>query len=181
MRAELALAGMASLLISASASAAVADSSAAGFDVKIALAIQASPADVYRRLVHDIGNWWDSSHTFSGDAHNLSIEPKPMGCFCEKLANQGGVRHMEIIRLDPGRTLVMTGALGPLQGLAATGTMTIGLSAAEGGTKLEVTYSVAGYAANGMNTWAAPVDMVLTQQFTRLKNYAEHGDPAPNK
>jgi len=30
-----------------------------------------------------------------------------------------------------------------------------------------------------LNSYAAPVDGVLTQQFTRLKNYVEHGDPAP--
>ncbi len=30
-----------------------------------------------------------------------------------------------------------------------------------------------------MNTWAAPVSAVLEEQFTRLKNYIEHGDPAP--
>jgi hypothetical protein len=30
-----------------------------------------------------------------------------------------------------------------------------------------------------MNTWAAPVDSVLTEQFTRLKNYIERDSPAP--
>jgi hypothetical protein len=29
-----------------------------------------------------------------------------------------------------------------------------------------------------MNTWAAPVDSVLKEQFTRLKSFVEHGDPA---
>ena len=29
-----------------------------------------------------------------------------------------------------------------------------------------------------MNTWAKPVDPVLTGQFTRLKNIVEHGTPA---
>ena len=51
----------------------VADSSASGFTVKTTLNIQAAPDEVYRRLIH-IGDWWDSEHTFSGDAHNLSIE-----------------------------------------------------------------------------------------------------------
>ena len=62
--------------------------------------------------------------------------------------------------------------------MAVTGAMTIELAAANGGTKVDVTYAVAGYLAAGMNTLAAPVDGVLTTQFTRLKNYAEHGDPA---
>jgi hypothetical protein len=54
--------------------------------------------------------------------------------------------------------------------------MTIELSAAEGGTKLEVTYAVAGYLPAGMDTWAAPVDGVIEEQFTRLKKYVEAGD-----
>jgi len=29
-----------------------------------------------------------------------------------------------------------------------------------------------------MNTWAAPVDAVLTEQFTRLKTYLEGGAAA---
>jgi hypothetical protein len=56
--------------------------------------------------------------------------------------------------------------------------MQIQLTPAEGGTKVEVTYAVGGYLAAGLNTWAGPVDGVLKQQFTRLKNSIEKGDPA---
>jgi hypothetical protein len=86
---------------------------------------------------------------------------------------------MEVVMLVPGKTLGLTGALGPLQSIAAAGNMRIQLSPADGGTKLDVTYLVTGYLPAGMNTWAAPVDSVLTEQFTRLKNYIEHGTPAP--
>ena len=163
----------------AAARAEVADSAAGGFTVKIATTIEAPAADVYRKLVRNVGEWWDPVHTFSGDAHNLSIEDKPMGCYCEKLPGQGGgVRHMEVIYFVPGKALRMTGAIGPMQGLAAAATMTFELAAAEGGgTKVSVTYAVAGYLPGGMNTFAAPVDGVLTQQLTRLKNYVERGDP----
>ena len=47
---------------------------------------------------------------------------------------------------------------------------------AAAGTKLEVTYAVTGYLPGGMKTWAAPVDGVLEEQFTRLKKYIEAGD-----
>jgi hypothetical protein len=156
----------------------VVDSSASGFTVKTAISINANPEDVYQRLVHDVGAWWDSAHTFSGDSHNLTIQDKPMGCFCEKLSNGGGVRHMEVVFLAPGKTLGLTGALGPLQSIAASGNMRIQLSSSAGGTKLELTYAVTGYTAKGMGTWAAPVDSVVTQQFTRLKAYVEGGDKA---
>jgi uncharacterized protein YndB with AHSA1/START domain len=157
--------------------AVVSDSAANGFAVKVTVSIQAPPDRVYKSLAHDIGDWWDSAHTFSGDAHNLSIEERPMGCFCERLPNGGAARHMEIVNFSPGKTLVMTGGLGPLQSLAAAGSMTIQLTPAGGGTKLDVTYAVGGYLDGGLNQLAAPVDAVLTQQFTRLKNYVERGDP----
>ena len=155
---------------------AVVDASASGFTVRTTVAIKAAPAEVYRRLVRNIGDWWNPSHTFSGSAHNLSIEEKVGGCFCEKLPDGGGVRHMEVVYIAPGKTLRLSGGLGPMQSIAAAGSMTIQLSAAEGGTKLEVTYAVAGYLPAGMNTWAAPVDGVVEEQFTRLKNYIETGD-----
>jgi uncharacterized protein YndB with AHSA1/START domain len=152
--------------------------SASGFTVKVTLNIHAAPDDVYRRIVRNVGDWWSPAHTFSGDARDLTIDPRATGCFCEKLPNLGSVRHMEVVMAAPGERLVMIGALGPLQPLAVTGSMTIQLSLVEGGTKLEMTYAVAGYFPAGMNTWAAPVDGILTEQFTRLKNYVEHGDPA---
>ena len=171
------LLGVVLLLAPSWAAAEVVDSSAGGFTVKTTLSVQSSPAEVYRRLIHNVGDWWDPAHTFSGDSHNLSIEEKPMGCFCEKLPNAGGVRHMEVVFFAPGKKVVLSGGLGPLQSMATAGTMTIQLSAADGGTKLEMTYSVSGYVRDGMNNWAGPVDSVLEQQFARLKNYVEHGSP----
>jgi len=171
----------------AQASAAVADSSANGFTVKVTLNIQAPPDDVYRKFVHNIGDWWEGAHTFSGSSHNLSFDDKPGGCFCEKLSSPGGVhlgvdrygvQHMRVIYSFPGQRMVLSGALGPLQTMALTGTMTIAFSAADGGTKIDVTYAVAGYAPDGVNKLSGPVDGVITTQFTRLKNFAEHGDPA---
>src|SRR5579872_3285342 len=161
------------------AAAAVADASANGFTVKLTLRVQAAPDDVYRRIIHNVGDWWNPSHTLSGSSRNLSIEERAMGCFCEKLPNHGAVRHMEVLYFAPGERLKLGGALGPLQSMAAAEVMDIQLSPAEGGTKLEVTYAVTGYLPAGMNTWAAPVDSILTEQFMRLKNYVERGDPAP--
>jgi uncharacterized protein YndB with AHSA1/START domain len=176
MKLAILLAGLALVLTRSYASAEIADSSANGFTYKATLTIKASPDVVYRRILQ-VGNWWDSAHTFSGDAHNLSMDARPMGCWCEKLPDGGGVRHMEIVTAMPGKMLVLTGGLGPLQSIAATGAMKIMLSPAVGDTKLEVTYGVGGYLPAGMNTLAAPVDGVLTQQFTRLKTYIETGSP----
>ena len=156
-------------------SADVADSSANGFTAKETVNIQASPQDVFARIFK-VGDWWSSDHTFSHDAHNLSMEEKAGGCFCEKMPGGGGVKHMEVVYVAPGKAIVLHGTLGPLQAVAASGSMQIALSAADGGTKVDVTYAVAGYQATGMNSWAAPVDMVLKMQFGRLKSLMEKGD-----
>jgi hypothetical protein len=160
-----------------SCAAEIADSAASGFTYKLTLSLLAPPEAAYQRLLA-IGNWWGSDHTFSGDAHNLSIEPRPMGCWCEKLPNDGGVRHMTVVNVTPGKMLVMTGGLGPLQFMAATGSMVFKFSPQQGGTKLEITYSVTGYFPAGTNGLSPAVDGVLNTQFTRFKSYVETGNPA---
>lgn len=166
------------LFVPVLAQAEVVDSSSAGFTVRTTLSIQAPPDDVYRRFIRNIGDWWSPQHTYSGNAHNLSIEEKPAGCFCEKLPDGGGVRHMEVVNLAPGKSVTLSGALGPLQSLAATGTMSVQFAPYQGGTNLVVFYAVAGYLPAGMNTLASPVDGVIAEQFTRLRSYVLHGDPS---
>jgi hypothetical protein len=165
-------------LLCAPAFAAVADSAANGFTVKIAVTIQASPADVYSKLVRGVGDWWDSEHTFSGSAHNLSIDDKPLGCWCEKVGS-GAVRHMQVITAIPGKALIFSGGLGPLQSMAVSGTLSFTFAEDKGATKLQVTYAAGGYLPAGLNTLAEPVDTVLTQQINRFKNFVEIGSPEP--
>lgn len=157
---------------SGQASAEVADSSSAGFTVKIQTAIKASPKDVYNGILQ-VSRWWDPAHTFSHDAKNLSMDERAMGCFCEKLANGGSVRHMEVIYLAPGEIIRLSGALGPMQAIAAVGTLTFRITPAESGSQLALTYSAFGYQPTGMVSWAAPVDGVLQQQVARLKAFLE--------
>jgi hypothetical protein len=163
------------------ANAEVVDSSTGGFTVHSSVQISAPPDEVYRRLIHNVGEWWNPVHTFSHDAHNLRIEDRPGGCLCEKLPDGGFVRHMELVNLAPGKSMVFSGALGPMQAMAATGTMQIQISAADSGTKVDVTYAISGYYPKGLQNLAAPVDMVVAEQFTRLKSYIELGNPAPSK
>jgi len=167
------------VLILAAADGAVVDSEPAGFTIKIPLHIQAPPATAYQKFVRNVGDWWNSSHTFSGSAKNLSIEEKAMGCFCEKLPDGGAVRHLEVIYLAPGKALVMSGALGPMQSLAGSGTMKLTFTPEGDATRLEATYSVFGHLAGGLDKFAPLADTMLTDQLTRFKNYVEKGDPPP--
>jgi hypothetical protein len=159
------------------ARAEVVDAEAGGFTVRSIVVVDAAAADVYRAATRRVGAWWDGDHTFSGDAANLRIEARANGCFCEKLEDGGEVRHLTVVYVEPGKMLRMTGGLGPLQGLAVTGTLALGFAEEDGRTTVELTYAVAGYRPGGLADWAAAVDGVLTGQLTRLKRYVETGRP----
>ena len=163
------------------APAEIIESGPGGFTVRTTLQIKAAPDEVFRKFMHDIGDWWNSMHTFSGDAHNLRIEDHPGGCLCEKLPNNGFTRHLELIAFVPGKRVVLSGAMGPLQTLAAAGTMQFVFTPSEGGTKLDTIYAVTGFLEKGMNNWAIPVDMMVAEQVTRLKRYVETGHAAAPK
>ena len=165
------------LVAASPAMAEVMDSAAAGFTVRHEAVIAASPDKVYEALIAP-AKWWNKEHSFSGEAANFSIYARPGGCFCEKLPDGGGVRHMIVIFAAPGKMLRMAGGLGPLQAFAVTGTQSWEMKAEGGGTKLTLTYAASGYIKDGMDSWAAPVDRVLGGQFARLKRYIETGSPA---
>jgi uncharacterized protein YndB with AHSA1/START domain len=160
------------------ARAEVVESTANGFTTKTATEISAVPRAVYLALTAQAGSWWDPQHTWSGEAKNMSIDPRAGGCFCEKLANGGSVQHMTVILAEPSKTLRMRGALGPLQEHAIVGTMTWTLTEAGGRTRLEMTYVAGGYMRGGLEPVAKIVDTVLGTQVQRLKQYVESGRPS---
>lgn len=155
------------------------DSTPNGFSVKVATLIHAAPEDVYNRLVNNVGDWWSPVHTYSNDSHALSLDARPMGCFCEKMPNGGGVRHAEVIMVMPNKLLVLSGIIGPLQKFATTGTITIAILPIQHDTRVELTYDIGGYVPGGMESWAAIYNRVYTEQLARLKSYVETGNPVP--
>lgn len=155
--------------------AAVTASMAGGFTAAFTVEAQATPEDVYRKLTDNVADWWNPSHTFSGSSRNLTIDARPSGCFCEKFPSGGGVRHLEVVFAQPGKMLRMAGALGPMQGMGVSGALTILLTPSGQVTKISVTYSASGM---GVEKVAAPADGMLSDQFARLKNFIETGDPA---
>jgi hypothetical protein len=161
--------------LAAPARAEVVDASSGGFAVKTAVDVSAVPRAAYLGLVVWIGSWWDPEHTYSGDARNLSIDPRAGGCWCEKLPNNGAVEHMRIVWLEPEKTVRLVGALGPLQEMPVTGVMTWTFMPGSAGTKIEMTYAAGGYAKGGFETTAKAVDQVLTTQVQRLKRFLETG------
>ena len=155
----------------------VVESTPAGFLVRNTATINATPAKVYSALTDSVGGWWDPAHTFSLDSHNLSLDAKPGGCFCERLPEGGGVEHMRVVYASPDKLLRLSGAMGPLQEAALVGTMSWNLRQTGGGTAVELSYAVGGFRAGGFRDLATVVDGVFRGQLARLRAFVETGRP----
>src|SRR5262245_56036228 len=170
--------GILALLMSAGTPARSAPQVAqSGFLVKLEANINAPAMKVYDALVGQVGSWWNPEHTYSHDAKNLSIDPRPEGCFCEKLPNGGGIEHLRVVYVAPPQVVRLSGALGPLQASGVAGSMTWKLTGAADNTRLELSYSVGGFISGGFEKMAPAVEAMLHEQFDRLKLFVETGKP----
>jgi uncharacterized protein YndB with AHSA1/START domain len=158
--------------LAAPASAAVVADNAAGFAIEHQAVVAAPPDRVYAALGTPAA-WWSSQHSWSGSASNLSLDLRPGGCFCERLPGGGGVEHARVVMAWPGKLLRLSGALGPLQADALTGTLSWELKPAAGGTSVKLTYVVAGFMRAGRASLPAAVDGVLGEQLGGLKTFVE--------
>ena len=170
------LLGAVALLPAASAQSAP-QITATGFLLKLEATVNAPRAKVYDALVGQVGSWWNPEHTYSHDARNLSIDPQPAGCFCEKLPNGGGVEHLRVVYVVPGEVLRLSGGLGPLQASGLAGSMTWKLTGEAENTHVELSYSVGGFVQDGFEKIAPAVESVLNDQLNRLKLFVETGKP----
>jgi len=157
-----------------------------GFVSRNVVVVAGSAMEVWKRLVTPAA-WWLSDHTFSGDAANLTLDSVPGGCFCENLPQddaeagnaakpspaprppaRGGVEHMRVVFVDDTRAMRLVGALGPLQGEAVNGALTVTLKPVDGGTRVIFEYVVAGYMRYPGDKIATAVDTMMENQLLNL-------------
>jgi hypothetical protein len=149
--------------LAAPAVAKVTSSGQSGFAVAHEADVAATPQAAFDAFVA-ISKWWSSSHTWSGDAKNLSIDLKS-GCWCETLPNGGYARHMNVVMSDPGKSLTFQGGLGPLMRMGVAGAMTVTFEPKGAGTHITLTYAVGGYDTGNFSGLSKGVDGVLAEQF----------------
>jgi uncharacterized protein YndB with AHSA1/START domain len=142
-----------------------------GFSVESIVLADAAPMAVYRDLSR-IALWWDPKHTWSGSAKNLSLKLNAGGCFCEKLAMGGSVQHARVVFAQPGKLLRLEGALGPLQDMPVNGVLNFALAPDGPGTRITMTYRVAGILTTDSAKLAPLVDQVMSIQLERLRTFA---------
>ena len=157
-------------LLASPAAAEVVSAGPNGFHVRQSVQI-VIPTDSAYSGFGRVSDWWNKEHTYSGDSANLSMALNPGGCFCERLPNGGGIEHMRVSYLDPGKRIVLTGPLGPLLYEATAGVMDMKFERTAGGSKITMDYKAAGFASGGAEKLAPLVDGVLADQFRRYREY----------
>jgi uncharacterized protein YndB with AHSA1/START domain len=163
------------------ARAEVVESGPNGFALQRTVHIVAAADRVYAALIQP-AKWWNSEHTFSGSAANLSLDARAGGCFCETWSG-GSVQHLVVVDAVSGKTLRLRGALGPFQGQGMDGALTFTIKPAGDGADLTMDNIVGGFMKGGVSKWPPLADSMLAEQMIRLKRYTETGspDPEPNR
>jgi hypothetical protein len=153
------------------ASAEVLDADKHGFTLVQEAVVDATRAEAWVAAVDNIDQWWNADHTISGNANLLSIDARPLGCFCE--ATGGGVVHLTVTTVSKDVNLRLTGGLGPLGLMGVSGNMTWEFFDVEGGTKIRFSYAVGGYSPDGLDTIAPAVDYVVGEALQSLSSYID--------
>jgi hypothetical protein len=167
------------LAAAGSASGRVLEATATGFQVQHEIEVGAAASAAWRTLL-DVGAWWDPAHTYTGQAGNLHIDPRPGGCFCERLPQGGGVEHLRVVYVAPESRLRLSGALGPLQASGLAGSLTFTFAALPAGrTRITLVYSVGGFMPGGLEPMAPAVDAMLGGQIERLRARLEAESSRP--
>ena len=159
---------LAGLLAAATGEAKVVSSSANGFEISDGFETGMTANEIYA-LFGQPSRWWSPDHTYSGDARRLKMTLSPGGCFCESLPSGGGIHHLRVTYVDPGKRVVLEGALGPLLYEAVAGVMDVQINPrAAGGSTITVNYRASGFAKGGADRLAPLVDSVLGSQMEKL-------------
>ena len=165
----------------------VVESDDSGFITRDVAVVKATPKAAWLALISP-AKWWNSGHTWSGDAANLTIKPQAGGCFCERIPEdpdpdritlEGSAEHMRVIQAYPERALRMSGALGPLQSEAVTGVLTIAMSEVDQGTMIVWEYAVSGRMRYEIPVIAKAVDGVMSQQLNGLADLLGRVEATP--
>jgi hypothetical protein len=159
------------LLLAAPLKAEVVHADAHGFEVRNAVQLVVAAPNALAAFTR-VANWWSKDHTYSGDPANLSLDLRPGGCFCERFPKGGGIEHLRVAYVDPGKQIILVGALGPLLSEAVNGVMDVSVTKIAGGSRLTLIYRASGFTNGGGDKFAFKVDAMLADQLKRFRAFA---------
>ena len=176
--AVLSLAALIACATAAPAHADVVSATPSTFVLRAEQTVPASPAQAWAKLSR-IGDWWNSEHTYSGNAHNLTLDLRAGGCWCERWSG-GAVEHARVLLVmnrDGVRTVRLDAPLGPLQEMAVNAILTFTISPDPAGAKIAMTYRVSGDASLSLDQVGPGVNAVIMEQYGRLIRLVTSGSP----
>lgn len=161
------------VLVSSAAPAAaeVVSRTADSFTLRYAAGAEIAPEDIPGAL-EDLPKWWDSAHTYSGSAANLSLDLTPGGCWCEKLADGTDFDHGRTVSAEADR-FVFSAPFGPLRGKTTKAELTVAWPRDSMGLAATWTMVVEG---PGIGAMADGVDAVMGAGYQRWMAYLERGE-----
>lgn len=158
------------VLLAAPAASEVVARAPDAFTVHHEAVVAKPPAAVWAALVQ-WDHWWPLEHSYSGKA--MTLAPVAGGALSESWPG-GSVLHATVVNVQPPRLLRLNGGFGPLQDMPVAAVLDFDLKPEGVGTRLSLTYRVAGPAAGPL---ADPVDGVMGTAFARLTRFAATGQP----
>ena len=166
------LAAVAALALSAAPAAAeVVARTADSFTLRYAVGAEIAPDDIPGALT-DLPKWWDSAHTYSGSAANLSLDLTPGGCWCERLADGTDFDHGRTVSATPDG-FVFNAPFGPMRGKTTKAELTVTWPAANRGWTPTWTMVVEG---PGIGAMADAIDAVMGAGYQRWLSWLERGE-----
>ena len=157
------IAASAALALAAPASAEVFEKQDDAF-VLMFEAVVDRPPDAILGAIGQVDQWWESSHTYSGDAANLSLALQPGGCWCEALADGTTFEHGRVVTVTDNM-VGLAAPFGPLKAIATKADLVLTWRVEQGVWALRGLYVVRG---PGTGALAEPVDSVMQIQFDNL-------------
>ncbi len=167
--------GLLLLALPSPALAAVSSAAPDGFVSTSTAELPLPPAKVWQALTA-WASWWDPAHSYSGKAGALRLDARAGGTLQERWGG-GSVLHAVVVNVMPPALLRLHGGFGPLQSLPVDAVLDFSLKAEGTGTRLTMTYRVAGPTSARLDTLATPVDAVMSAGFARLVTFATAGKP----
>jgi hypothetical protein len=154
------------------ASAEVVSSGPNGFEVRERVQLVVPPERAWDAF-EQVGSWWDSEHTYSGNSSNMRMALSMGACLCETFEQTGGgIEHLRVVYVDPGKRAVLTGSLGPLLYEATSGVMDIKVEPIASGSRVTMNYRASGFYKGDADKLAPLVDQVLAEQMRRFGAFA---------
>lgn len=151
---------------SASANADVIAASPGHYTLRHEAVSSLAPGALWNRLVHP-ETWWSPAHSYSGDAANLSLDPRAGGLWKEEW-DGGSVAHGEVLYVNPGEQLRLEAPFGPLQSMAVDVVWTITILPEGTGSKVIFDEVANGSDASNLDKVAGAVDGVKAEAMRRL-------------